>query len=230
MDTVILDNIPAKIDEEKLLKRLRMDRESRHAKDLGRLVREAEEVIKPKAVYRPVYIEEKRDDSILLDGITLRSRVLRVNVEEAHRVFPFAATCGLELQEWARSKGDLLEGFWAHAINEIAVRIAYRFLNEQIVARYNLGRTSRMSPGSLADWPIEEQRGLFQILGDTKTWIGVALLESLMMVPEHSVSGVLFPTEVLFESCQLCPREGCPGRRAPYEEDLYDKKYRKRAG
>ena len=87
-----------------------------------------------------------------------------------------------------------------------------------------------MTPGSLPDWPIEEQESLFAVLGDTQASIGVALSESLMMVPEHSVSGVVFPTEARFESCQLCPREKCPGRRAAYDEGLYDKKYRKTDG
>jgi len=48
------------------------------------------------------------------------------------------------------------------------------------------------------------------------------------MVPVKSVSGILFPTEESFASCQLCPREVCPGRRAPYDPDLYDAKYRLR--
>jgi predicted transcriptional regulator len=46
------------------------------------------------------------------------------------------------------------------------------------------------------------------------------------MVPSKSVSGILFPTEQTFASCQLCPREGCPSRQAPYDPALYDKKYR----
>jgi len=45
------------------------------------------------------------------------------------------------------------------------------------------------------------------------------------MVPLKSVSGIYFPTEIKFESCQLCPREVCRGRVAPYDPDLV-KKYR----
>ena len=49
------------------------------------------------------------------------------------------------------------------------------------------------------------------------------------MSPIKSVSGILFPTEVTYENCQLCPRDLCPGRRAPYDKALYERKYRKAA-
>jgi hypothetical protein len=192
------------------------------------LVHEAETIVRPKALYKAVYIEAKHDDRVVIDGIELKSRVLRVNLEEAHRVFPFVATCGTEIEDWARSIDDIMKSFWAETIQGIALRSAIKALDKHIDEYFSPGLTSRMSPGSLKDWPIQEQRMLFTILGDTKESIGVQLTSSLMMSPTKSVSGILFPTEVSFESCQLCPREDCPGRRAPYDKDLYDRKYRKK--
>ena len=85
-----------------------------------------------------------------------------------------------------------------------------------------------MTPGSLPDWPIEEQRPLFAILGDIQGAIGVRITEDLVIIPSFSVSGILFPTQISFQSCQLCPREKCQGRRAPYDDKLYERRYRKR--
>ena len=82
---------------------------------------------------------------------------------------------------------------------------------------------SAMNPGSLEDWPISEQRQLFSILGDVESLIGVRLTDSFLMLPIKSVSGVYFPKEITFQSCQLCPRERCQGRRAPYDEKLKGK-------
>jgi len=84
-----------------------------------------------------------------------------------------------------------------------------------------------MSPGSLADWPMEQQRQLFALLGDVRGRIGVELTESCLMIPIKSISGLLFPTEIRFESCQLCPREGCPGRRAEHDPVLWERRYGK---
>jgi hypothetical protein len=38
------------------------------------------------------------------------------------------------------------------------------------------------------------------------------------VLPRKSVSGIYFPTEVSFFSCQLCPRERCEGRKARYDK------------
>ena len=90
------------------------------------------------------------------------------------------------------------------------------------------GKTATMAPGSLSNWPLPQQRPLFDVLGDVQGIIGVELSDSFLMTPNKSVSGVRFPTEEGFASCQLCPREGCPNRRAPYDQTLYERKYQQR--
>jgi hypothetical protein len=79
-----------------------------------------------------------------------------------------------------------------------------------------------MAPGSLSDWPIEEQGPLFGLLGDVKASIGVRLTRNLLMLPAKSVSGFYFPTEVSFYSCQLCPRKRCESRKAKYNKAMAD--------
>jgi hypothetical protein len=172
------------------------------------------------------FIESKGDDYVHIDGAKLTSRVLRVNLEPAHRVFLYIATCGTELEDWSNSLDDVLQRFWADEIKLMALRSVSAALQAHLDERFQPGPISRMSPGSLADWPLREQRVLFALLGNPKETIGVELSKRLLMIPTKSVSGIQFPTEESFESCQLCPRENCPGRRAPYDKDLYDSKYR----
>jgi hypothetical protein len=226
VNEVILDNISFELDLEPLMKRLHLREGSGYADDLQRLASDAQAIARPKALYRIAFIESFGDDHVVVDGVTLTSRVLRVNLEQAHRVFPYVATCGVELEAWSSSIDDMLQRYWVDTIKEMALRQAIRTLNEHLVEHYRPGRTSAMSPGSLEDWPLEEQRALFAILGDPKAAIGVQLSDSYLMIPTKSLSGIRFPTEASFESCQLCPREKCPGRRAPYDEGLYDTKYR----
>ena len=226
MNEVVLDSISFELDLDLLMKRLHVKEGSGYADDLKRLTSDAQAIAKPKAVYKVAFIESFGDDYVVVDGATLTSRVLRVNLEQAHRVFPYVATCGVELEEWSSSIDDMLQRYWVDTIKEMALRWAIRILNEHLVERYRPGPTSAMSPGSLEDWPLEEQRALFAILGNPKDAIGVQLLDSYLMIPTKSVSGIRFPTEGSFESCQLCPRENCPGRRAAYDKGLYDRKYR----
>lgn len=100
-------------------------------------------------------------------------------------------------------------------------------LRNAIVEGHRLGGTSTMAPGSLGDWPIQQQKPLFQLLGDTEAMIGVRLTESFLMLPSKSVSGIWFPTQTRFESCQLCPGQRCPNRRAPHAPELFEKRYEK---
>ena len=199
---------------------------SSSAARLERIAADAQAIAKPKAVYKVAFIESKGEDYVVADGITLTSRVLRVNLEEVHRVFLYVATCGREMDEWSSSTDDMLESYWADKIKEMALRSARQMLTEHLQDRFRLGHMSRMNPGSLSDWPLKEQRKLFALLGNPKGAIGVELTENLIMIPLKSVSGISFPAEADFASCQLCPREKCPGRRAAYDETLYHRKYR----
>lgn len=229
MDPIILTDIPFAADRAQLLAKLHVAEGSDFAADLNRLVDEAEALARPKAMYKMGFIEEKGDDYVLIDGVRLSSRVLRVNLDEAHRAFAQVATCGTELQAWAEGLTDMLYRFWAEEIKLAALRAAGLALDADLAARYNPGKTSRMNPGSLADWPLREQGPLFAILGDVQAAIGVYLTDSYLMVPNKSTSGLRFPREASFESCQLCPREGCPGRRARYDPALYESTYQNKS-
>jgi len=50
---------------------------------------------------------------------------------------------------------------------------------------------------------------------DSVALIGVRLTDSMLMIPTMSESGIVFPTETEFASCQVSHREACPRRRAP---------------
>lgn len=225
MHTIVLDDIGVEWDLDALAKRVRVGRESALREDLANLMFTAQAVARPKAIFRVGYIDAREDDAVVIDGVTFASRVLRVNLEEAHRVFPYVATCGRELHDWTLSLDDPLYRYWAEAIQVMALGAATTALNSHIAEGYQPGRTSVMSPGSLPDWPLPQQRPLFSLIGDVTAKIGVQLTESLLMIPAKSVSGIRFPTESSFESCQLCPRENCPGRRAPHDSALAGERY-----
>jgi hypothetical protein len=226
VEPTVLDSIPFHADREALAKRLRLSPDSDAWPEVLAMVEHAEAIGRPKALYGVGYIEERGDDYIVVDGERFTSRVLRVNVGDAHRVFPFLATCGQELETWGEGLDDVLQSYWSEAIREAALRAASAALVEHLNATFAPGKTSAMNPGSLADWPLQQQRPLFRVLGDTEALVGVRLLPSNLMVPSKTVSGMRFATEETFESCMLCPRPDCPGRRSPYDAQLHRERYR----
>ncbi len=222
MKTNLLDQIPFQIDLDGLMKRMRVRPNSQDARDLAALAAEAEKIACPKAFYGAAQIEQRNDEGVIVSGVSFSSRVLRVNLDQAEQIFPFVATCGMELQTWGDGLEDMIWSFWAEAVKEDALRAALGALQDHLRNSFHLGHFSTMSPGSLENWPISQQTPLFNLLGNPSE---VRLTDSLLMVPTKSVSGFIFPIEADFESCQLCPRTDCPGRRAPYDETLYARKY-----
>ena len=226
---VVMDDIAFQPNLQKLMRKLRINEDSRYADQLKPLVDETRAIARPRAVYKVAYVESRGESSVVIDGVTFQSRVMRVNLDGVHRVFPFVVTAGSELHEWMQAQDDLLVRYYADVISETALRAASAALREHLTRGYGLGRTSTMSPGSLTDWPIREQRPLFDLLGNPEEAIGVRLTDSMLMIPSKSVSGIRFPVEKSFESCQLCQRERCPSRKAPYDDELYERRYRSEA-
>lgn len=226
----ILDDIPFELDLDTLLSTVHVDKESEDAKDIQDLMETVAPVIKPKAIYEVSYIESREYDTVNIGGVAFTSRVLRVNLDQVERVFLYIATCGSEVDEIAIPSDDFMRPFWLDTIKGMALGASTKHLREYLNRKYALGKTSSMSPGAGAKdvWPIEQQRHLFSVFGDVEGLIGVKLTDSFLMIPNKSVSGMYFPTEIRFESCQLCAREVCPGRRAPYDRDLWESYYREK--
>lgn len=227
MQAVVLNEIPARLDLDELRRRLHVAEGTPPARELAGLVREAESVARPKALTGLAGVDQRGEEHVVVDGVRFVSRVLAVNLSHANRVFPYLATCGVELDAWAAGFDDVLYRFWSEAIREAALRLAMAAVGDYLERTYAPGNLARMSPGSLADWPIEQQLPLFSLLGEAEARVGVHLTPGLLMVPSKSVSGIRYPTADSFESCMLCPREGCPNRRAPHDRELYDRRYRK---
>jgi hypothetical protein len=215
----ILENIHIQLDFDAIRRRLHLKRDN-DLKAVQDLVHVAQPIVEPKVLYKTCYIEEKLAESVIIDGLHLSSTVLRKNLDKIERVFPFVITIGNKFSEKLDTCKDLLEKFYLDTIGNVALNQARLVLKDHLKQKYALEKTAFMAPGSLPNWPIEQQKPLFKLLGDVQTSIGVTLTESLLMLPAKSVSGIYFPTETSFFSCQLCPRERCESRKAKYNEKL----------
>lgn len=216
----VIDSIPLTLDREVLAARLRHSPTRAASVDFDALLDQARSLIALRTVYEISYTGAKGEDTVEVAGITFRSRVLRMNLDKAQKVFPFIMTTGPALEAAAVASGDLLKQFYLEEMANYALECGAAWLAERLKKRWALPGLASMDPGSLEDWPITEQSKLFSIFGDTERIIGVRLTDSMLMVPLKSISGILFPSEEEFSSCQLCPREKCQGRRAPYDAAL----------
>jgi len=216
----VLDSIPVTFDAARVLKQLRI----RHLTDsivrmVDELIEQAAPVVRPKAMYAVSLVSNRQDGTFDVDGVQFRSRVLSKNLEQANRVFPYIATCGVEIDAIEVTSSDLLRSYCLDILKMQALMTAGSFIEQYLTARYEPGRITHMNPGELQDWPVTQQKALFTVLGDVEGKIGVRLTEGMAMVPTKSRSGLYFPNDTDFETCRLCPVKRCPGRRARYEPE-----------
>jgi hypothetical protein len=219
----VITNIPFELDSATLQQHLHIHPGSESAQEFTQLIYQALKIGVPKAIYSEAYVEILNPNGVLLNGIKFTSTMLHDNLSSVERVFPFVVTCGreMDLVDWLDD--NLLTQFWWEAIKESLLTSASRYLRAFLERRYFFTKTASMNPGAgdANVWPIEQQRELFALLGDVQGLIGVELTDSFLMIPNKTVSGILFPTERNFRTCQVCHREGCPSRSALFDQELW---------
>ena len=223
-----LDNIPVVSTAEQAIEKLRAVDED-DVRTVSGLFYRARERAKPKALFREVFVEKTDAGQVMIDGFEFTSDVLAMNLQNTHRVFAYVCTCGTEVDEWSRSEKDYFISLWLDMIKQMFLTDAITFLRGYVMDAFGFGKLSAVNPGSgnAENWPISQQRPLFDMIGDVTGEIGVCLTDSFLMVPIKSTSGILFPSETDFVNCALCGRKPCVGRRAPFDAELYAKTFDK---
>jgi len=152
----LLGPIPIDLNLDMVQTKLRTpDRDS-----VVKLMQEALALAEARAVATVAYVEEKGDDQVLIGGQRFKSRVLRKNLDDIGRVFPAVVTIGSRLEERATRSADILTQYYLDMIGNLILAEARSQLIQSLCRRFAIDRLSWMSPGSLEDWPIEEQRPL----------------------------------------------------------------------
>ena len=126
---------------------------------------------------------------------TFRGKVLS-ELDNVHRLFPYIATCGNEMETYDTSSLDMLASFWLDTLKTMALGVARLQTVEYIKKTYGIEKVSSVNPGSgnVDIWPVQELCGIFNLL-DQGTPIGVTLTPSSLMIPNKTISGMFYESE-----------------------------------
>ena len=215
----LIDWVPVEFSIEEVLKNLHINGTLAEKLDVKKIYRTAISSIHAKVLYTSAYINDRDGDILDIGGAKLESHVLAKNLEKVQRVFPYVITIGSMLEDEVSRSQSVMTGLCLDNMGDLALDSAKTHLKKVLVEKYGLGNLSGIGPGQL-DWPLTQQKQLFSLFGDVESKIGVRLNDRYMMIPRKSISGIIFPTEITFISCQLCPRENCISRQADYSETL----------
>ena len=88
-----LNQIPVRLPLGEIRRQLHLDKDKRW-EEVKMLVEAARPLLDPKAAFKVSYISQKLENAIEIEGVRFASRVLRKNLEEVERVFPYVITIG----------------------------------------------------------------------------------------------------------------------------------------
>jgi hypothetical protein len=221
--------IHPRIEREELLERLGGSKESGFSRSLRSKVRTGAQslyrIMRPRLLFTKERIKKiERGRIYLHNGVSLKSPKLSRALRDSEELICFLTTIGgdidFEINRMMR-QGRISQAFVMDALGSVAVEsVAEQFQRrmERKCSEDDKAVTLRFSPG-YCDWPIGEQRKLFELF-DSNT-AGIELNDSCLMMPRKSISAVfgLYPfsgdsAHPPYNPCVDCPRTDCPSRRA----------------
>lgn len=169
----------------------------------------------PRAVIKWASVNAIEGDHTTIDGVTFESKVVADKLRHTPRVFLSVVTAGSGLEQCEELKNGLMLNMLDGALLYHASAWMIGYMKD----RFGFDGSSMLSPGSLPDWPIQNNFSLFDIIGNTEE-IGVSLNAAGYIKPWNSGSHIHFSGDG-YQNCSLCRKYDCVGRRARFNREEY---------
>ena len=195
----------------------------RTVRKVKRLIEETTPILSPRVVSTEKSIRESKQGTIVIEpDLSFRSRKMTKTLGSCKKAKVFVATVGPEIEEEIQKFTDenrMSEASILDAIASVAIENTvdqFQKMVDEELSDKGLGTTLRFSPG-YCDWPIQEQRKVFQVVDGEK--IDVSLTDTCLMHPRKSVSGVFGIShddggkQRNLNPCTQCGMRHCTARR-----------------
>jgi len=216
--TIELELPKLELPRDALAARLRVTKPNKRA-ELEAMIDTVESLARPAAFYRRIEPVFEGEDIVVLDGHRIQSATLNkvlskslLQTDGSHAVFPFAATSGQELTDWGASQELGLKTFWSQVILETSIQIITGHMEKEI-GKLSEFEVSSIEPGIPADWLLDRQVELFEVLGGTSEDFGIRLNNQSLMLPFHYLAGVYYFSKTIQLPCPYCHFVDCDKTR-----------------
>ncbi len=180
-----------------------------------------EQLVVPRLHYEAKKIESINNGTVhVAGGRAFGSPRLSIAMKDCRTMICFLATIGSGIEkEIARLIEDnhLSDAYILDSMGSVAVENMVEEFHQGFTRGYGSEDkrvTLRFSPG-YCDWPITEQKNLFELFDLNAT--GIELLPSCLMRPRKSISGVFgvynSGAKMPYNPCLDCPMKHCEARR-----------------
>ena len=210
-------------DEKVLLERLHC--EDTDAEPFVRaleLLEEARPYLNPAFAVKEFAIERHQTEGITVKGCFFNSKIVANKLQSEKNVFAYIATCGRQICEFIKTKEDILDEYLLDQIAYLSYLQAMEKMSLEIENLFGIEKHIRLCPGSVIDWSVADVKKIFTLMDGLYQDLDVSVMPSGLIDPLKSTSGLFYPTDEEFESCEICPRAVCENRKAPFDGDLHD--------
>lgn len=214
--------VPFIFDREEYNRRVKMELYEGMEEEIEALLDKALSLVKPKAVFREMGVGRRKKSSmeagfknIHIGNQVFDDPVILSHLSGVDKIYPYITTCGNELEELAKSD-DMLVVFWVDALKQMAMDRAFNYCRKCIKERHSIEKLHSLNPGSNScgeGWDMGDQKKLFSFFPEVEEKLGVHLTGSMLMVPNKTVSGIMFESDKDFVSCLECDKIHCPNRK-----------------
>lgn len=222
MRELLREEIVFRLDQQVLLRRL-------HSRADSVLFQRGLELYETHAaLFRPAYalrefaVTARAADGVAVGGCFFQSRILSRQLGESSSAFLYVATCGPAIGQAAAQSTDMLDHFLLDQLAYMSYLAAMEALAADMEPLLGIEKYRLLCPGSIPDWSVAEVPRIFRLLDGLPERLGLRVLDSGMIEPLKSTSGVLYETAEEFESCAICPRIRCESRRVPFDPQQHE--------
>ena len=128
----VLSDIPLKFGLKKILKHFKVNTNTQARKIIKELMGLSTNLISPKAAYKVAYVENKTNATVKVGKVQFKSKILRENLNELERVFPYIITIGEKLENKAASMKDLLKQYYLEEMGDLALHSISEYLEKYL--------------------------------------------------------------------------------------------------
>ncbi|MEE9430127.1 MAG: vitamin B12 dependent-methionine synthase activation domain-containing protein [Melioribacteraceae bacterium] len=165
--------------------------------ELIKLFSQSIKIVKPKCSFLFISSAQSihENSELIIDNVTFSlDRIIFSHLKNISSAVLFVGTVGAEFDDWIdiiKQDGDPLKEYVSNLLGSAIAESIAEWTNQKIVEyieEQNLKCSNRYSPG-YCGWSVSEQHKLFSFF--PKNICGIELLDSGLMLPIKSVSGIV---------------------------------------
>lgn len=217
MERIVLDRVPLEFDIDQVMEANRIRKDSEFGEEFIQVLDLAKETLSCKAVLKWANVVEVHESAVQIENVVFESKVMADKLRNIERVFLYVLSIGEELDK----ENVMGEAVVKDMVKGTALLYGMMYMDKYLKEKFGFEETACMNPGSLPDWPIENNVALFKLIGNVAE-IGARLNEHHYIIPWNSSSGIIFENGEGYMNCILCKNK-CVKRRAPFDRQEYER-------